>query len=90
MKEAMENEFPEVCKFKHALDVLDELEEIRQKATEKPAVYSADYVARLCSAVVAEYFGYNNRNDWTEKLKKDPDSNYYKRYHGVDGAQFHL
>lgn len=89
MATAIKSEFPEVSRFKHPLDVLDELEEIRQKASERPADYPVDYTVRLCSSIVAEYFGYEDRSKWTDRLKSDPDSNYYKRYHGVDGAVFH-
>lgn len=83
-------EITTACKFKHALELLDEMEEIRQKVNERPAEYPADYSVRLCEAIIANYFGYESRSDWTDKLKKDPDSAYYKRYNGIDGAVFHL
>lgn len=86
----MEKTMETACKFKHALEILDELEEVRQKATENPAEYSTDCAVRLCSAIVADYFGYESRSDWTDKLRTDTDSHYYKRLNGVDGAAFHL
>lgn len=61
------------------LDLLDELEEIRQKAAEHPEHYPTDYAIRLASAYVSIYFGYKSRTDWTEELKKYPESKYATR-----------
>lgn len=61
------------------LDLLDEVEEIRQKAAEHPEQYTVDYAIRLASAYVAAYAGYKNRNDWTSELKKHPESKYATR-----------
>lgn len=61
------------------LALLDQIEEIRQKAVEKPENYPIDYTIRLISAIVAEYAGYKNRNDWTHELKKYPESKYAAR-----------
>ena len=58
------------------LTLLDQIEEIRQKAAEHPEQYPVDYTIRLISAIVAEYAGYENRSDWTDELKKHPESNY--------------
>lgn len=71
------------------LYILDQLEEVRQKAAERPAEYPPDYIARLCAAIVAKEFGYNSRIEWTEELKKDSESNYHKRYFG-DLSEFHI
>ena len=61
------------------LALLDQIEEIRQKAAENPQKYPVDYTIRLISAIVAEYAGYNNRNDWTDELKQHSESNYSMR-----------
>lgn len=71
------------------LDILDNMEEIRQKAAEQPEHYTVDYTIRLLSAIVAETYGYQSRADWTDELKKLPESRYYQRYHG-DAGQFHI
>lgn len=69
------------------LELLDQIEEIRQKAAENPDKYPVDYVIRLISAIVAEYAGYNNRNDWTDELKKHTESRYAAR---MSESRFHL
>lgn len=69
------------------LDLLDQIEEVRQKAVEKPANYPVDYTIRLISAIVAEYAGYVSRNDWTDELKKHPDSKYAMR---LSENRFHV
>lgn len=61
------------------LTLLDKMEEIRQKAIEKPEEYPVDYTIRLLSALVAKHVGYESRNDWTDELKKCPESNYATR-----------
>lgn len=61
------------------LDMLDYIEEIRQKAAEKPEQYPIDYTIRLISAYVSSCAGYKNRTDWTDELKKYPESKYYTR-----------
>lgn len=71
------------------LSILDQMEEIRQKATEKPDKYPIDYTIRLLCAIVAEEYGYKDRTEWTEKLKESKESRYYKRYYG-DVGQFHI
>lgn len=65
--------------MKHSLEVLDEMEEIRQKATEHPENYPMDYVIRLLTAIVAQSYGYEDRSTWTGELKSNPNSNYSKR-----------
>lgn len=69
------------------LTLLDQIEEVRQKAAEKPEQYPTDYTVRLISAIVAQYVGYNSRSDWTDELKKHPDSKYVGR---LSENRFHL
>lgn len=58
------------------LEILDEIEEIRQRAAEKPTSYSVDYVVRLCEAIVSEHAGYQGREEWTKALKQSVESKY--------------
>lgn len=67
--------------------LLDQIEEIRQKAVENPANYPVDYTIRLISAIVAEYAGYSSRNDWTDELKKHSESKYAMR---LSENKFHV
>lgn len=69
------------------LDLLDEIEEIRQKAAECPEKYPVDYAIRLVSAYVASYAGYKSRTNWTEELKKYPESKYATR---LTENRFHI
>lgn len=69
------------------LDLLDEIEEIRQKAAENPEEYPTDYCIRLASAYVAQYAGYSSRIAWTEELKKHPESKYATR---ISENRFHI
>lgn len=69
------------------LDILDNMEEIRQKAVENPEQYPVDYTIRLLSAIVAQAYGYQNRADWTEKLKALPESRYATR---LSENRFHI
>lgn len=71
------------------LQILDDMEEIRQKAAENPKNYPIDYTIRLLCAIVAEAHGYKSRTDWTEKLKEMPESKYHQRYYGEIG-NFHI
>lgn len=61
------------------LILLDNIEEIRQKAAENPEQYPIDYTIRLISAMVAEYVGFHDRSEWTDKLKENADSRYAAR-----------
>lgn len=61
------------------LSVLDDMEEIRQKAAEHPKNYPVDYTIRLLEAIVAKYALYEGRTQWTGELKQDPESNYSRR-----------
>lgn len=69
------------------LALLDQIEEIRQKAAEKPEQYPVDNTIRLISALVAKHAGYESRNDWTDELKKCPESNYVAR---LSENRFHI
>ena len=69
------------------LDILDSMEEIRQKAAENPEKYPVDHTIRLCSAIVAQAYGYQERTDWTGELKKIPESRYATR---LAENRFHL
>lgn len=61
------------------LTLMDEIEEIRQKAIEFPEYYTGAYSIRLLSVTVAAYLGYSMPLDWIEGLKKHPESQYSKR-----------
>ncbi len=61
------------------LSLLDQIEEIRQKSIENPQRYPVDHTVRVISAMVAKYLGYDGRSEWTDELKKHPESNLAKR-----------
>lgn len=61
------------------LELLDQIEEIRQKATEHPENFPVDLVIRLCCSIVANAYGYKGRNSWTQALRKHPESRYATR-----------
>ena len=69
------------------LALLDQIEEIRQKAADKPKEYPVDYTVCLISAIVAKHLGYENRNSWTGELKKHPESKYATR---LSENRFHI
>lgn len=60
-------------------DILDTIEEIRQKAHDNPEAYPIDYTIRLIQGIVAKGFGFESRTEWTEELKQSPRSIYSKR-----------
>lgn len=70
------------------LKILDDMEEIRQKAAEHPEDYPVDFTIRVLCGIVAEAFGYEARLDWTEILRETPESKYHQRYYGEPG-KFH-
>lgn len=70
-----------VPEINQGLLLLDSIEEIRQRAYEKPEQYPTDYTIRLITAMVASYIGYDNREDWVEILRGCESSKYYDRYH---------
>lgn len=61
------------------LYLLDEIEDIRQRAKEHPEHYPLDYTIRLITAMVACNMGYTDRAEWTELLKQCENSRYAKR-----------
>ncbi len=61
------------------LHLLDAIEDIRQRAKERPADYPLDYSIRLITAMVACDMGYADRAEWTELLKQCENSRYAKR-----------
>lgn len=69
------------------LALLDQIEEIRHRATEHPENFPVDYTIRLISAYVAKSAGYSDRNSWTEELKKHSDSKYSMR---LKENRFHI
>lgn len=69
------------------LDILDNMEEIRQHAAEHPEDYPVDYTIRLLSGIVAGAYGYQSRTDWTDALKKLPESRYHAR---LTENRFHI
>jgi len=69
------------------LTLLDQMEEIRRKAAENPEQYPVDYTIRLLLALAAKHVGYESRNDWTDDLKKCPESNYAAR---LSENRFHV
>lgn len=64
------------------LAVLDRMDEIRRKHyfDKHPA---PDCLCRILEAVVAEAGGYKSRTDWTDELKKRPDSIYNRDYSNI-------
>lgn len=61
------------------LDILDSMEEVRQLAAEHPKNFPPDLVIRLCCSIVANAYGYKGRKDWTQALRKHPESRYATR-----------
>lgn len=87
LKSGVFEEVKETQSMSKELKLLDDIEEVRQKVAENPQNYPADYVVRLISAIVAEYAGYNSRTDWTDELKKYPESKYSTR---LSENKFHI
>lgn len=69
------------------ISMLDDIEDVRQKANERPENYSVDYVIRLISAIIAEYAGYECRCDWTDELRNNPETKYATR---IKNGEFHI
>jgi hypothetical protein len=53
---------------KNRLEVLSLLEAYRIKS-EADREDNADHAIRVCQAIVANVFGYANRNNWTDDIK---------------------
>ena len=56
--------------------IYSEITELKNKVLLFPTRYPYDYTLRVASAIVAEHFGFENRNDWTCLLAKTPGSKY--------------
>lgn len=87
LKSGVFKEVEEIQNMSRELKLLDDIEEIRQRVAENPKNYPTDYAVRLISAIVSEYVGYNSRVDWTDELKKHPESKYATR---LSENRFHL
>lgn len=69
------------------LKILDEIEDVRQRAAEHPENYPVDFVIRVCAAIVAKENGIKDRTEWTGKLRENPGSKYCKKIHA---GNFHI
>ena len=87
LKNGVFEEVKETESISRELKLLDDIEEVRQKAIDNPKNYPTDYAVRLITAIVSDYVGYNSRNDWTDELKKYPESRYATR---LSENRFHL
>lgn len=50
------------------LELLSQLEKFRKRHERKSE--PSDWAIRMCQAIVAHSFGFTNRNQWTDLLKK--------------------
>lgn len=66
--------------------LLENLEERKKRAKDRPLAYPASFVVRCICADVACIAGFESRTEWTELLKKDKDSKYAGRYEGRTGT----
>ena len=67
------------------IELESKVQEIRKyKAMAEDPV---DYTIRLLLALAAKHVGYESRNDWTDDLKKCPESNYAAR---LSENRFHV
>lgn len=62
------------------LKALDEMEQARHRAQERPEYYPPDYIFRLCEAITAKIAGYTDRMSWTQDLKADASTHYHEYY----------
>ena len=65
--------------------LLEILESKKKKVKDRPLAYPASHAVRLFCADVAKCAGFESRCDWTDLLKKNPDSKYMGRYSGITG-----
>lgn len=71
---------------KEAIDnLLENLEERKKRAKDRPLAYPASFVVRCICADVALLAGFESRIVWTELLKKDIGSKYAGRIEGRTG-----
>ena len=87
LKSGVFEEVKQTESMSRELKLLDDIEEVRQKAIENPKNYPTEYTVRLITAIVSEYVGYNSRVDWTDKLKEHPESKYATR---LSENRFHI
>ena len=59
------------------LELLDKLDAFRRKH-HNDTVHLSDWCMRSMEAIVAEEFGFGDRSSWTEALKADKNSRYYR------------
>lgn len=59
------------------LALLDEMDSFRRTHQDERQAFP-DYCMRVLEAMVAKAAGYTSRADWTEALKRNPDSAYSK------------
>lgn len=62
---------------KASLEILDKLDEFRRKHQDDKQ-HPSDWCMRVMEAIVAEAFGFEGRNSWTDALATDPNSRYYR------------
>ena len=62
---------------KSPLQILDELDEFRCRH-QNDKLHPSDWCMRVMEAIVAEAFGFEGRNSWTDALAADPNSRYYR------------
>ena len=66
-----------------ALQMLDQMDTIRRKhAGSLP--HPCDYYMRVMEAVIARAAGYKSRNEWTDALKADVRSRYFRDLQSVE------
>lgn len=59
------------------LELLDKLDEFRRRH-QNDKQHPSDWCMRVMEAIVAEAFGFEGRNSWTEALRTDENSMYYR------------
>ncbi len=57
------------------LELLDKLDEFRRRH-QNDKLHPSDWCMRAMEAIVAEAFGFEGRNSWTEALRADESSRY--------------
>lgn len=87
LKSGVFEEVTEAESMSRELKLLDDIEEVRQKARENSKNYPTDYAVRLITAIVSDYVGYKSRVDWTDELKEHPESKYATR---LSENRFHI
>lgn len=65
---------------KAPLGILDELDEFR-RTHQNSRHHPSDWCMRAMEAIVANAFGVQNRNSWTEALAADKSTKYHRDLH---------